>query len=66
MINKIIDWTGAVALAIAPFLIDYSIGKILAIIGLILLSYQAYRNKLLNLLFLNAIGIVGYTWSFLI
>jgi len=65
MINRLIDWTGAMALAVAPFLIDYSLGKLLAIIGLSLLSYQAYRNKLYNLLLLNITGIIGYIWNIL-
>jgi len=65
MINRLIDWTGAMALAVAPFLIDYSLGKLLAIIGLSLLSCQAYRNKLYNLLLLNITGIIGYIWNIL-
>ena len=61
--NKLADWTGAAALIVAPFFINYNSGKVLAIIGLLLLSVQAYRLKANNLLMLNFVGVLGYLWS---
>jgi hypothetical protein len=50
-------------MALAPFMIDYSIGKLLAIIGLALLTVQASHAKLYNLMLLNTIGIIGYFYA---
>lgn len=50
----------------APFLINYNSGKILAIIGLTLLTFQANRLKAYNLVMLNILGIIGYFWSIFI
>ena len=50
-------------MALAPFMIDYSLGKLLAISGLWLLTVQAYYCKLYNLITLNLIGIIGYTYA---
>jgi hypothetical protein len=63
MLSAIINWAGAAALVAAPFLINYSSGKILAIVGLALLTLQAYRLSAHNLVFLNIAGIVGYSYS---
>lgn len=63
MIPKILEWFGAAALVAAPFLINYDSGKILAIIGLALLTFQATRLKAFNLVVLNILGIIGYFWS---
>jgi len=63
--RTLLDWLGALLLAIAPFIIDYDIGKAFAIIGLGLLTLQAIRNSLYNLILLNTLGIIGYTWSLL-
>ena len=60
---SLIAWVGTVCMAIAPFLIDYDIGKLLAISGLGLLTVQAYSCKLYNLIILNLIGIIGYTYA---
>ena len=60
---SLIAWVGTVCMAIAPFLIDYDIGKLLAISGLCLLTAQAYSCKLYNLIILNLIGIIGYTYA---
>jgi len=64
--RTLLDWLGALLLAVAPFIIDSDIGKGFAIIGLALLTLQAIRNSLYNLILLNALGIVGYTWSLFI
>ncbi len=56
-------WLGALCLAVAPFHIDFTYGKILAIIGLSLLTQQALELKAYNLVALNTIGILGYLYS---
>ena len=58
-----IAWVGTVCMALAPFMIDYSAGKFLAIVGLTLLTIQAYSCKLYNLIILNSIGIIGYSYA---
>ncbi len=60
---SVIAWVGTVCMALAPFMIDYSIGKLLAIIGLALLTVQASHAKLYNLMLLNTIGIIGYFYA---
>ena len=64
--RTLLDWLGALLLAVAPFIIDSDMGKSFAIVGLALLTLQAIRNSLYNLILLNALGIVGYTWSLFI
>jgi hypothetical protein len=59
----VIAWIGTACLALAPFLINYTLGKILAITGLALLTVQAYNAKLYNLVLLNSIGIIGYCYA---
>ena len=58
-------WIGCGLMMTAPFLINYAIGKILAIIGLSLLTVQSVSNKMHNLTMLNIVGIIGYLWSLL-
>tara|TARA_B110000003_G_scaffold258627_1_gene277971 strand:+ start:620 stop:817 length:198 start_codon:yes stop_codon:yes gene_type:complete len=60
---SVIAWVGTVCMAVAPFLIDYDIGKLLAIMGLTLLTVQATHAKLYNLILLNTIGIIGYFYA---
>ena len=55
-----LNWIGAAALAVAPFIIETSGGQALAIFGLALLTRQALANRLWNLVTLNIIGIIGY------
>jgi hypothetical protein len=59
----LLGWVGALCMAGAPFIIDTDAGKILAIVGLALLSVQAVDSKLYNLLLLNLAGIGGYTYA---
>jgi len=59
----LIDWLGAAALCCAPFIIDTTEGKALAIVGLGLLTLQAIRKECYNLVFLNIIGIGGYFYA---
>ena len=58
-------WIGSGLLCLAPFLINFWYGKMLAILGLALLTVQAVHNKMLNLILLNVVGIIGYFWSLL-
>jgi len=53
-------WIGTALLCVAPFIIDTDAGKVSMIVGLSLLSLQAYDKKCYNLLILNTIGIIGY------
>jgi hypothetical protein len=53
-------------LAPAPFFIDTTQGKALAISGLVCLIYQAYRLGALNLVLVNTVSIVGYLYALFI
>ena len=53
-------WVGALLMCIAPFIIDTDAGKVFMIIGLALLSLQAYQKECYNLILLNTIGAIGY------
>ena len=61
----LLGWLGCGAMMVAPFLINFWYGKLLAVIGLALLTVQAVHNKMLNLILLNVVGIIGYLWSLL-
>lgn len=63
MLRILADWLGALALCCAPFIIDTLEGKILAIVGLALLTLQAIRKECYNLVLLNIIGIGGYFYA---
>ena len=56
-------WIGAALMSAAPFIIDTPEGKIIAMLGLTLLSFQAAEKDCKNLLLLNAIGILGYSYA---
>lgn len=58
-----LGWCGALCMVIAPFIIDYNAGKYLAIVGLGLLTFQAVHAKMVNLITLNTLGILGYTYA---
>ena len=63
MAANVSGWIGAMLLCIAPFIIDSDLGKWLAIAGLATLCLQAWQTKCYNLIFLNVIGIGGYTYA---
>jgi len=63
LLRTLADWLGAAALCCAPFIIDTTEGKALAIVGLGLLTLQAIRKECYNLVFLNIIGIGGYFYA---
>lgn len=64
--SEMIAWIGTALLCAAPFLIDYPIGKVMAMLGLALLCLQAWEKLCYNLIILNTIGIIGYATSLLI
>ena len=55
-------WLGAIGVMIAPFFIDTLMGKAIIIIALSILSTQAYRARLHNLVLANIVSIVGYIY----
>lgn len=59
----IIGWIGAVTMVAASFLMTITLGKILAITGLILLTIQARHNRQNNLIALNLSSILGFSYS---
>jgi len=61
----LLNWIGATALAVAPFIIETQGGQMLAVVGLALLTRQAIANRLWNLVMLNSIGIIGYLSNFI-
>ena len=63
LLRTLADWLGAGALCVAPFIIDSTEGKLLAVVGLGLLTLQALRVSCYNLVLLNIIGIGGYLYA---
>ena len=47
----------------APFIIDTDAGKLMAIVGLSLLTLQAIATRCYNLVLLNIMGIGGYFYA---
>jgi hypothetical protein len=60
LISKVCGYIGAAAMAVAPFQIDTTEGKLIAIFGLTFLTVQAIDNRLWNLVGLNLISIGGF------
>ena len=56
-------WIGAALMCAAPFIIDTAIGKMIAMLGLTLLNFQAAEKDCKNLLILNSVGILGYSYA---
>ena len=50
-------------MCVAPFIIDTNEGKLMAIVGLSLLTLQAIATRCYNLVLLNIIGIGGYIYA---
>jgi len=57
------SWVGAALMCAAPFIIDTDAGKLMAIVGLSLLTLQAIATRCYNLVLLNIIGIGGYLYA---
>jgi hypothetical protein len=60
---SLLSWLGAFCLMVAPFAIDTTAGKLLAITGLAFLTLQSIQTKCYNLTLLNITGILGYVYS---
>ena len=56
-------WVGGRCMMLAPVNIDTTAGKMLAIAGLAMLTLQAIKGKLWNLVALNLTGIIGYCYA---
>ena len=56
----LIGWTGSILLCLSP-LFNLVVWCSLAILGLSLLTIQAYKNKVYNLLFLNIFSIITFS-----
>ena len=56
----LIGWIGAILLCLSP-LFNLVVWCSLAILGLTLLTIQAYRNRTYNLLFLNIFSIITFS-----
>ena len=57
------SWVGAALMCAAPFIIDTDAGKLMAIVGLSLLTLQAIATRCYNLVLLNIMGIGGYFYA---
>jgi len=62
-IATVCGWSGAACMSCAPFIIDTPAGKALAIVGLGLLTVQAICNQTINLVCLNLISILGFSYA---
>ena len=60
---EIIGWIGAATMVGASFKMTKPPGLKMAIVGLSLLTIQAYSNETYNLLTLNLCSIIGFTLS---
>jgi len=60
---EIIGWIGAATMVAASFKMGKPLGLKMAIVGLSLLTIQAYSNETYNLLTLNLCSIIGFTLS---
>ena len=60
---EIIGWIGAATMVVASFKMGQPLGLKMAIVGLSLLTIQAYSNETYNLLTLNLCSIIGFTLS---
>jgi len=60
---ELIGWVGAVTMVGASFKMSEPLGLKMAIIGLSLLSIQAYDSSTYNLLALNICSIIGFSLS---
>lgn len=56
-----VGWAGAICMVAASWTMPQTIGFFLAILGLVLLSIQAWSQKNYNLLFVNFASIIGFS-----
>jgi len=57
----LVGWLGALCMVAASFAMPNLLGFYLAILGLSLLTGQAYDQKNYNLIFLNIASIIGFS-----
>ena len=57
----LIGWLGALCMVAASFAMPNLLGFYLAVLGLSLLTGQAYEQKNYNLIFLNIASIIGFS-----
>ena len=57
----IVGWLGALCMVAASFAMPNLLGFYLAVLGLSLLTGQAYEQKNWNLIFLNIASIIGFS-----
>tara|TARA_E500000331_G_scaffold5326_1_gene5189 strand:+ start:281 stop:484 length:204 start_codon:yes stop_codon:yes gene_type:complete len=57
----IVGWLGALCMVAASFAMPNLLGFYLAVLGLSLLTGQAYDQKNYNLIFLNIASIIGFS-----
>jgi len=60
---EVIGWVGAAVMVAASFNMARPLGLKMAIIGLSLLTIQAYSSDTYNLIVLNLSSIIGFTLS---
>ena len=60
---EIIGWMGAAVMVAASFNMRKPLGLKMAIVGLVLLTIQAYSNETYNLLTLNLCSMIGFSLS---
>ena len=60
---EVIGWMGAAVMVAASFNMARPLGLKMAILGLSMLTIQAYSNETYNLITLNLCSILGFTLS---
>ena len=60
---EIIGWVGAAVMVAASFNMARPLGLKMALVGLSLLTVQAYDNETYNLIVLNLSSIIGFSLS---
>ena len=63
MYKIFVVFIGTGCMMIGPYFINHTIGKVLSVIGLSLLTIQTQKTKSYNLSILNVVGIFGYLYS---
>lgn len=59
---RLLAWFGAAGLSAAPFIIDTTFGKWLAVTSIVCLTIQAISLRAWNLVAMNTVSIVGYLY----
>ena len=60
-----IGWVGAIIMVAASFLMATPYGRMMAVVGLGLLTIQSVKNRTHNLTALNLASILGFLYSLL-